>query len=351
MPPASPALVELALRLRQLRLEHWPTGKLTQARLANALGVSPATVASWENRDAPKLPPRERVEAYGHFFATPRSLSPEPHLVPVDTFTEEEEAAYRSIRDELVRLHSVASGGNLPAPAIARRSWRFIDDGPLTLICGQFPEEETSALAHPADPNYTELLKYADLDALVELWGHVKAENPAMAVSFKLSSGVRPDDLSGHVVVIGGIAWNDVTRRLVNRARLPVRQQANPAVETGEIFVTEIDGAERMYLPGWSETDPPILVEDVGLLIRMPNPYNSSRTLTMCNGIHSRGVLGAVRTLTDRRLLESNEQYIAEHFPANHFGILTRVQVIEGEAMTPDLSIEDTILYQWPTKA
>lgn len=313
--------------------------------------MSPATVASWENKEAPKLPPRERVEAYGQFFATPRSLSPEPHLVPVDSFTEEEKASYDTLRDELVRLHSAASGGSLPAPAIARRSWRFTDDGPLTLICGQFPGEETPALADPADPNYTELLKYADLDALVELWGHVKAENPTMEISFKLSSGVRPDDLSGHVVVIGGIAWNDVTRRLVNRARLSVRQQTDRSVETGEIFVTEIDGAERKYLPGWSETDPPTLVEDVGLLIRMPNPYNSTRTLTMCNGIHSRGVLGAVRTLTDRRLLESNEQYIAEHFPANQFGILTRVQVIEGEAMTPDLSIEDTVLYQWPTKA
>jgi hypothetical protein len=55
-------------------------------------------------------------------------------------------------------------------------------------------------------------------------------------------------------------------------------------------------------------------MEDVGLLARMPNPLNSNRTITMCNGIHSRGVLGAVRTLTDARLRESNEQYIARAF-------------------------------------
>jgi hypothetical protein len=90
-----------------------------------------------------------------------------------------------------------------------------------------------------------------------------------------------------------------------------VTQKEDLAVRTGEIFVAEIDGKERKYLPRSSETDPAKLIEDVGLLVRMPNPLNSNRTLTMCNGVHSRGVLGAVRSLTDARLCESNERYIA----------------------------------------
>jgi hypothetical protein len=72
----------------------------------------------------------------------------------------------------------------------------------------------------------------------------------------------------------------------------------------------------------------------------------------MCNGIHSRGVLGAVRSLTDARLRESNERYIARAFPREgKFGILMRVLVIEGETMTPDFSTSGTVLYQWPVKA
>ena len=69
----------------------------------------------------------------------------------------------------------------------------------------------------------------------------------------------------------------------------------------------------------------------------------------MCNGIHSRGVHGAVRSLTDVRLRESNERYISRNFRDNQqFGILMRVQVIEGRAMTPDFGIAGTVLYQWP---
>jgi hypothetical protein len=355
MHPAPPALLELALQLRYLRIEHWPDSKLTQAALARALGrnepLSPATVASWENRTAPKLPPRERVEAYAQFFATRRSLGPEPALVPLDSFTAEEQAAYKGLRDKLLRMHSAARGGTAPEePLVARRSWNFTDGGPVTLVCAQLPKEEASPLADPANPNHTRLMGFGDLDAMVELHGHVRAENPGMDVFFTTPPDVKSDHLSGHVVIIGGIGWNDVTQRLIDLSRLPVRQETDPAVPTGEIFLTSDNGKERKYLPQWSPGTGE-LMEDVGLLVRMPNPLNSSRTITMCNGIHSRGVLGAVRTLTHDRLREKNEQYIARNFPDNQFGILMRVQVIQGEAMTPDFNTNGTVLYQWPLKA
>jgi transcriptional regulator with XRE-family HTH domain len=336
-------------------MEHWPDSKLTQAALARALGkdvpLSPATVASWESRTAPKLPPRERVAAYAQFFATRQSLEPEPALVPLESFTPEEQAAYQELRERLLRLHTVARGGAAPEePTAARRSWHFADSGPLTLVCAKLPKEEASPLAHPGNPNYTQLAGFGDLDAMVELHGHLRAENSGMGVFYKASPDVKADDLSGHVVIIGGIAWNDVTRRLIDLSRLPVRQEEEPGLTTGDIFLTQADEGQRKHLPQWS-AETGALMEDVGLLVRMPNPLNSNRTITMCNGIHSRGVLGAARTLTDARLRESNEQYIARNFPENQFGILMRVQVIEGETLTPDFHTEGTVLYQWPDKA
>lgn len=238
----------------------------------------------------------------------------------------------------------VASKEEQPA-----RSWHFADSEPVALICAQLPGAITSPLGNPADPNYAELLSYADLDALVELYGHIRAENPELNVSFKSSSQLgKDDDLSIHVVLIGGIAWNEMTSRITEMSPLPIRQIEDPSIETGEIFVAPGNGEELRFFPKWSD-DHGELVEDVGLIARVPNPLNSDRSLTICNGVHSRGVLGAVRVLTDVRLRESNERYIRENFEnPSVFAILMRVPVIAKRARTPDLRAAGCVLYRWP---
>lgn len=355
MQPVPPALQELAHRLRSLRELTWPGKRLTQATLAKAFSaetkVAPATLSTWESLTAPKLPPADRINAYARFFATPRSV--EEGLLPLGSLTEPEQAAYRELEADLLRLHSAARKPTASETVAIRRSWHFSDEGPATLVCAQLPKDDTGSFADPTDPNYTELLSYADLDALVELHGHIRAENPRMNVFFKTVPNVVTDDLTGHVILLGGIIWNEITKRLFELTNLPVRQVADSSISSGEIFVANIAGKDRQFFPKWQDSSKQAsLLEDVGLLARVPNPLNSSRTLTICNGIHSRGVFGAVRSLTDLRLRVSNEEYIATSFKSSeYFVILTRVQVIDGKTMTPDFKIPDTVLHRWPEDA
>jgi hypothetical protein len=354
MANVSLALLQLATRLRQLREEHWRDYRLTQSALATALGdgkpLASATVSSWESPLAPKLPPADRLRGYAHFFATRRSIEGKaPHLVPLDSLTLEEEAVRKALEDELLSLREKAVKPGLWAEVPTRRSWHFSDSGPVTIVCAQLPAEEAGSLADPSLPNYAQLQSFADLDSLVELYGHMRRENPDMVVSFKASTEVTPNDLSGHVVLLGGIAWNEITDILSEMTVLPVRQIRDAAVESGEIFIADINGTDKKFLPTYRGPGQTNLKEDVGLLARTPNPLNSNRTLTICNGVHSRGVLGAVRTLTDKRLSDSNERYLAEHFKdVSAFAVLMRVHVIEGRAMTPDFNTPGCVLYRWP---
>lgn len=351
MASGSPAQQRLALRLRELREQHWPGVRVTQAMLAAAFGdIAPPTVSSWESTTAPKVPPRERLLAYARFFATQRSVEgKDPRLLPLDSLSDDEKAACRTLEKELLSLRDDASGSARRIEVPAGRSWRFSDPGPLTIVCAQLPDSVTGLFANPLDPNYTELQSFADLDALIELHGHVRAENPGMDVFFKASPMVAPDDLSGHVILLGGVAWNAITERLSQMTVLPVRQVVDPDVKTGEVFVADVNGKEHKFLPRWSDAAQPALTEDVGLLARTSNPLNSGRTLTICNGVHSRGVLGAVRTLTDARLRESNERYIAQNFGnSTSFAILMRVPVIGAKALTPDFNAPGCVRYQWP---
>jgi transcriptional regulator with XRE-family HTH domain len=351
----SPEAVRLARRLRQLRTQQWPDAGLTQDKLARVLSaevqLSAATVSSWESASSPKLPPRRRLQAYARFFATQRSIEGSfPRLVPLEQFTPDEMANYRKLEAELLGLRKPLSGEDpdeeeIPLP----RSWHFTDEGPITLVCGELPSDQKGPLADPRDPNHTELQGYADMDALAELNGHIRAENPQLIPRFKIPSRVDNDDLTGHIILIGGIAYNQMTGRLSKMAKLPMRQVEHPLLDSGEIFVAEMGDEEKEFWPQWGDDERKLLAEDVGLLARVPNPLNSNRTLTICNGIHSRGVYGAVRTLTDTHLRGPNERYISASFGnSTSFAILMSVQVIENKAVTPDFNIDGVVLYQWP---
>ena len=81
--------------------------------------------------------------------------------------------------------------------------WRF-PDGPVRIICGQ--RDPVPAEADPDNPNFMALASYADLDSLVELFGHVRACNPTADVRFARPDLLRDDDLHAHLVVLGNIA-------------------------------------------------------------------------------------------------------------------------------------------------
>lgn len=352
MQPASPAALQLAQRLRQLR-QQWANARLTQDKLAAALSaeerLASATISSWESLTAPKLPPIRRLHAYARFFATLRSVEePRPRLLPLDELTQDERATYTELERELLALRNSVVGDSGEEAVAFSRSWHFGDTGNVTLVCAELPSDATGPLAEPAHPNYTELQRYADVDALIELFGHIRAENPQASVRFKIPHELVPDDLTGHVVIIGGVGWNKLTGQMSEMATLPVTQFEHPALRSGDIFKADVDGQETEFWPRWADTEPEVLAQDVGMLARVPNPLNSSRTLTMCNGIHSRGVYGAVRSLTDAQLRDANERYIAANFrTSDSFVILMSVQVIGNRGMTPDLNGDGVVLYQW----
>jgi hypothetical protein len=354
--------VRLARALRELRESEWPDAELTQAQLATAFStesrVASATVSSWESTTNPKMPTSVRLSAYARFFATRRSLvDGKPRLLSEKELTPDELDRCREIEDQLLGLLHTGSA--------ARPSTLTFEDGPVTVICPDAPADARGPLASPANPNFTKLQRYADLDALIELYGHLRASNPKLDVYHRLASEVTADNISTHVIVLGGILWNSATRRFqAALGQVPIRQVVNEELlETGEIFKVESKESKeskgeeaQTFLPEWDEPasrgeeGERELVEDVALLARIPNPFKISRTLTICNGIHSRGVLGAVRCLTDAQMRDTNERYLAERFPDGRFAMLLRVPVVSNEALSPDLQNPEARLFEWPTE-
>jgi hypothetical protein len=367
-----PRLV-LARRLRALREEHWPGRKVNQAQLAAALGgdgnraVSVPLVSSWESRTNPQVPPVSRIHDIARFFASPRSFDGQiGHLLSSDELTVQEQAAEEKLLEELTRLRTEA----LDARGMTRHPrttpdatqgiaqpfsagpYRFKAGESIIIVCGQVPEETLRKIpnADPLDPDFIGSYRYSDLDALVELFGHLRASNPASRVEFRSADQLSSDDYTGHLVLLGGVDWNVATSSVLERLQLPVLQVNDWDKEGGAYFeVTEDDGRKVVHRPRLEESgDRKILREDVAFFARAVNPFNRKRFVTICNGMYGRGCYGVVRALTDERFRDRNMEYIQARFASSEaFCILTRVTVENAVTLTPDWTLPETRLFEW----
>jgi hypothetical protein len=361
----------LARRLRELREENWPGRKVHQAQLAAALSgagkpVSVPLVSSWESRTKPQVPPASRIQDIATFYATPRSFDGEVgRLLSPSELTAPEQAAREELLQELTRLRSeafealdrssdpttVSDGTRAIAPSVSADPYRFRTGDRVTIVCGQVPNDMLQRMPYtdPLDPDFIASYRYADLDALIELWGHLRAANPTSPVRYRTADRLREDDYTGHLVLLGGVDWNVATSSVLARLQLPVAQVSSRDKEAGAFEVPEEDGRKVPHRPLLGESGGrKILREDVALFARAVSPFNQKRFVTICNGMYGRGVYGAVRALTDQRFRDRNREYIEERFAGSEaFCLLIRVTVENTLTLTPDWTKPETRLFEW----
>lgn len=362
MPLPEDPVQALAGRLRELRRESWPGRTITQNQLARALSAEESAsvplISSWESSRKPAVPPPSRLEALARFFATERSVASHPfRLLPLSELADQERARRDELLRELTELREAAALG--PADGATARPgpvggfWRFPADQVVTIVCGHLPPEKlTMPFADPADPDHVELYRYADLDALLELHGHIRAANPTSQVNIRTASELVPDDYTTHLAVLGGVDWNLLTRDLLQRLEIPVRQLDRPReLDVGGFEVTS-GGVKELFTPVLKKIGDDIsLIEDVAHVYRGPNPFNDECTVTICNGMFGRGTLGATRVFTDARFRDRNEEYVQERFAdADFFSIITRVRIVNRKVVTPNWKRPDARLYEWPER-
>ncbi len=369
----------LAQRLRSLREHHWPE-KVTQSELAQAFGgrkpISVPLISSWESLNSKVIIPSKWVDAYATFFATGRSLSGDsPRLLKLSEMTETERQAREDLRKELLALRNNAQRAiteppstadhpaTLPPAAskVASGLWHFPDGAPITIVCAQVPEGMLKEFkyANPRHPDFIKLYTYADLDSLFELFGHIRAANPGSQVNLVAANQLASDVYTTHLVVLGGVDWNKATRQVLGQLSLPVRQVTDWDAGVVPYFEVVVDGKQIRHKPlldnsanADGEANEPLLRADVALFARAVNPYNTLRTVTVCNGMYGNGTYGAVRALTDAEFRDRNNTFVRDNFgDKKEFCILTRVKIEDSVAVTPDWNVAGTVLFQWGSES
>jgi hypothetical protein len=218
------------------------------------------------------------------------------------------------------------------------------------VICPTAPPDVHGPLGDEQDPNFTKMRQYGDLDLLIELCGHLRAEDPSLPDVFhRTTTGVMADDFSGHMILLGAMEWNKVAARFQRvTSQVPIEQPPVADFRGGDIFKVESSDGPRSFYQEFEDLgDGKELIAEVGYLARLRNPFQPSRTLTICNGNDSRGVFADVRCLAHAGVREANEGYLAERFPDGEFAIFLRVPVMENQTLSPDLHDPNAPLYEW----
>ncbi|MFC6606891.1 XRE family transcriptional regulator [Amorphoplanes digitatis] len=227
----------LAVRLRKLRKSRWPDISITQAELAEALSgrkkASVQLVSSWERTSIVTLPPEDRLNAILTFFCTRRSIEARPYrLIGEQDLTADEIEARAVLRDELFALREAAlalpeAPPDVPAPSprsiVGRGPWHY-KVGPVVIVVADPGNEAPSA---SLDPDRSKLSRLADLDSLMELYGHLRAVNPDLDVRYVSARDMQEDDWTAHLVLVGGIDWNEATQDAMRLTPVPVTQHSD----------------------------------------------------------------------------------------------------------------------------
>lgn len=342
----------LAERLRDLREREFRP--LTQRVLGKALGgsdpLSIATVSLWENPSSERLPPPQRLKAYARLFCSSRSFaSATPHLLGDDELTDVERERELELYEELLDLRARAQSTEAATASSEQFAieyqgslWRFPDANAISIVCSDAPRADRPAYADQSHLNYSRYARHADLDALIEVYGQVKADNPGNWVRILSPRSLAHDFALNHIVIIGGAAVDDAAPWFAQGVPLPTVHESGDT----HTFTCEVEGELREFTS--IRDDDGNLTLDVGFIARAPHNIVPGRTVTVLGGITSRGVHGAALAFSDPHIRDANLRYLTEAFPGTDtFCILMRVPVRNDAALPPNLSNDDVRLYEW----
>jgi transcriptional regulator with XRE-family HTH domain len=342
----------LAERLRDLREREFR--QLTQRVLARALGGSEplnhATVSQWEKPDSNRLPPPQRLKAYARLFCSERSFaSATPRLLRDDELTDAEREREIELYEELLELRERAQStdaatGSSEQFAVEYQGslWRFPDGDAISIVCSDVPRAARPAYADEGHLNYSRYARHADLDALIEVYGQVRADNPGNWIRILSPKSLALDFALNHLVIIGGAAVDDAAPWFAQGVPLPTVHESGDT----HTFTCEVEGEVREFTS--VRDDDGNLTWDVGFIARAPHNLVPGHIVTVLGGITSRGVHGAALAFSNSHLKDANLRYLTESFPGTgSFCILMRVPVRNDAALPPNLSNDDVRLYEW----
>jgi len=214
-----------------------------------------------------------------------------------------------------------------------RRLW-FPKNTNTIHVIGPKSQAETE-FAKKTSPNYAHFHRIGDKDAMWEILLLLSRIYPYadikkyMADDFDVESGLINDNL----VIVGGPGGTDDKG---NRICKLISERMNSSV-------TYSDDCESMQIKNKNSFSALLdgkksVKTDYGYFARIQNPFNSNSTVILVHGIHTFGVLGAVRAFSDNTNAKKNVEKVLDKLGLNpYFESWFPVDVMDGAVIPPKI--------------
>lgn len=234
----------------------------------------------------------------------------------------------RRISEYRFDIKRVWSGG------ISKR--RFI------VICPTLPVSYIPRHARKSSPEFVNLAKYGDPDALVEVLILLRTFSPNSIIERIISNKIPDNYYRENLIIIGGPDFNDVARDFMKESNCPIRYQIT---STKCSFLCK--PSRKEFLLKTKQRGQAL--QDYGLFARFPNPFNHSKTVIMIGGLGTHGVLGAAEAFGANPIGKNNTRKIVDNVSENPFFVVLIPVRVSG-VHTPYCEIDLATLCRYPWK-
>jgi hypothetical protein len=205
--------------------------------------------------------------------------------------------------------------------ALLSRFWQIRDNEPLFCAISALRREHTGKYLRRAT-GFGEIRGYASI-----VYSLARAYERSVMQDARLYFGdAFPDDrLPSSLILLGGDDNNDVTHQMMRHfelqnKKLPFRfhfEKDERGKDTGVkcLFVQDIEGIETPYNPQYEEVEKADgaregiqVVQDFGVVARLPNPLNPDAKLYIFAGCHTYGTAAAAKAVAAKSILRQIEK-------------------------------------------
>jgi hypothetical protein len=181
-----------------------------------------------------------------------------------------------------------------------------------------------------ATPDYSYLEFFGDKDTILEATVFLARTHPQATITRYPASWLPQALRAMPLVVVGGpndddgVGGNRVARQIMDHYKIPLtyHDDCEGIDYAGSPYRTAFDAAGRLTL-------------DWGVVVRLNNPWNAQTRVLLIQGVHTHGVLGAFRAISDPALVHGADFPLDAHDPL--FAALVRVDVLDGVATSTRL--------------